>query len=44
MGKILVFKMDFETIPLTKRDGKNLREIEISSPNSNTMSVNFSHI
>ncbi|UZD22118.1 T9SS type A sorting domain-containing protein [Algoriphagus halophytocola] len=44
IGKSLVFKKDFETIPLTKREGKIFREIEISSPNSNTMSVNFSHI
>lgn len=34
--------MDFESIPWTERDGKNLREIELLSPNSNTLSVNFS--
>lgn len=44
IGKSLVFKMDFESIPITKRDGKILREIEISSPHSNTLSVNFSLI
>lgn len=44
IGKSLVFKMDFESIPITKRDGKILREIEILSPHSNTLSVNFSLI
>lgn len=44
IGISLDFNMDFESIQLTKREGKIFREIEISSPNSNTMSVNFGHI
>jgi len=44
IGKTLVFNMSFDSIPKVRNGEKNFREIEISSPGSNTLSVNFGNI
>lgn len=44
IGKNLVFNISFDSIPKIIKGEKVYREIEIYSPNSNTLSINFSYI
>ncbi|REG82258.1 hypothetical protein [Algoriphagus antarcticus] len=44
IGKNLVFNVNFDTIPGIPSNGKIYKEIEVHSPNSNTLSVTFSKI
>jgi hypothetical protein len=44
IGKNLVFYASFDSIPKVRKGEKVFKEIEISSPGSNTLSVNFSYI
>lgn len=44
IGKNLVFMLDFDSLERISRNEKVYQEIVISSPDSKTLSVNFSHI